>query len=78
MLKSEFDKRIRLDNKNEGESIEDQWRIIEDSIQNAVEKVLGYGKRVPKKEWTTSQNCVIEERRPAKRKTQKYTETYAK
>jgi len=37
-------------NNNKGENIEDS-QIVKNSIYNAEEKVLGYRKRVPKKEW---------------------------
>jgi len=79
ILKDEFDKHIRLNNNNnEGESMEDQWQNIKNSIHNAFEKVLRYRKF--RKEWMTSEILDIEERRFTKGNIQKYitiyTETY--
>jgi len=76
MLKDELDKHIRFDNNNnEDENIGDQW-IIKNRIHNADEKILGYRKRVPKKEWMTEILNMMEERRLAKRNMQKYNQIH--
>jgi len=47
MLKDELDKHIRFNNNsNKDKSIEDQWRNTENSIQNALKKILKYRKKV--------------------------------
>jgi len=83
MLKDELDKYIRLDNNNEDENIENQWQIIKNSIHNAIEKVVGYKKKVCI-EWKRSEILnMIEERRLKKyaketcKNITKYTGTYA-
>jgi len=47
MLKDELlNKYIKLDNNNEDKNIKDQsWRIIKNSIHNAIEEILEYSKR---------------------------------
>jgi len=71
MLKNEFKKHIRLDNNNnESKSIEDQWRNIKDRIHNAVEKILGYRKKVSRMDGIHN---IMEERRFVKGNIEKYT-----
>jgi len=68
LLKDELDKHIKLNNNNnKDKNIEDQ-RIIKNSIHNAVEKILEYRKRVPRKKWMTSEIFdMMQERRLTKR-----------
>lgn len=76
-LRNELDRRIKLD--NEGESVENQWQNIKNSILTATEEILGYKKRESKKEWMMSEILdMMEERRLAKGNAQKYNQTRRK
>jgi hypothetical protein len=78
MLKD--NKYIRFNNNNnEGKNIKDQWRNIKNNIYNAVEEILGYRKKVPRKDWMTSEILdMIEKRRLAKRNITIYIEIHCK
>lgn len=71
-LRDELNRNIKPENNAEG-SVEDQWKNIKNDILAATEKILGYKKREPKKEWITTEILdMMEERRLAKGNTQKY------
>jgi len=69
MLKDELDKHIRLDNATTKMRILKTNGGSSSTISNAVEKILGYRKRMPKKGWMTSKILdTMEERRLKKNK----------
>jgi len=76
MLKDELDKHIRLDNTTTKVRILKTNGGSSNAISNAIEKILGYRKRMPKKEWMTSKILdMMEERRLKKTNIQLYNKT---
>jgi hypothetical protein len=76
MKKDELDRYIRFNNNNnESKNIEGQWRNINNSIYNAVEKILEYKKKLLRKKWMTSE--IFDRKKTRERNIQEYNHKHA-